>query len=261
MDLDLSGKRVLITGGSKGIGLATATAFAAEGAVVTLVSRTAHMLEQASAQVAAATGSTPHTIVADLSSDKGRQALHEQTQTPDILVNNAGAIKAGGLSDLSMQDWRDGWELKVFGYIHLCQLFIPDMTARGSGTIINIIGMGGRAVRPAYICGAAGNAALIGFTNALGAQAQRSGVRVLGINPSPTLTDRMETQFRGRAKAEFGDEARWQELINPAAFPFGRPKNAQEVATLATMIASPKVEYLNGTVIDMDGGGQWTGKS
>jgi 3-oxoacyl-[acyl-carrier protein] reductase len=93
-----------------------------------------------------------------------------------VLVNNAGAIKAGRLADLSMDDWREGWELKVFGYIHLCKLYAASMTARGAGTIINIIGMGGRAVRPNYICGAAGNAALIGFTNALGAETPKSNV-------------------------------------------------------------------------------------
>jgi NAD(P)-dependent dehydrogenase (short-subunit alcohol dehydrogenase family) len=117
--------------------------------------------------------------------------------------------------------------------------------------------MGGRSVRPGYIIGAAGNAALIGFTNALGAEAQKSGVRVFGINPSPTLTDRMESLFRTRAAKELGDAERWQDLIRPDAFPFGRPKAPEEVGTLAAMLASPKVEYLNGTVIDMDGGAQW----
>lgn len=260
MDMTLSGKTVLVTGASKGIGLATATAFAAEGALVTLVARDAMRLEQAQAELKSATGHAAQAVVADLASDGGRERLHNNVPCPDVLINNAGAIKAGGLGDLSMEDWREGWELKVFGYIHLCQLFFPDMVERKSGVILNIIGMGGRAVRPAYICGAAGNAALIGFTQALGAEAQMTGVRVLGLNPSPTLTDRMTTFFKGKAKAEFGDETRWRELIDPAKFPFGRPKSPQEVADMCVMMASPRVEYLNGTVIDMDGGGQWTGR-
>ncbi|WP_424971580.1 SDR family oxidoreductase [Dinoroseobacter sp. S76] len=261
MDMKLNGKTALVTGGSKGIGLAIGTALAAEGAAVTLVARDKTALVQAQNTIAEATGSRPKILSADLGSDAGRAALHAQIDTPDILVNNAGAIKAGGLRDLSMEDWRTGWELKVFGYIHLCQLLYPPMAARGSGVILNIIGMGGRAVRPAYICGAAGNAALIGFTQALGAEAQRTGVRVLGINPSPTLTDRMTQFFKGKAKAEFGDESRWEELIAPGAFPFGRPNSPREVADLAVMMASPRVEYLNGTVVDMDGGGQWSGTS
>ncbi|MFK7836865.1 MAG: short-chain dehydrogenase/reductase [Sulfitobacter sp.] len=259
MDLELSGRQVVVTGASKGIGLAIVREFAAEGAEVTLVARSADALARAAAEMVADGLSEPAVLAADLSTDKGRAALAEHCKGVDILVNNAGAIKAGRLSDLEMSDWREGWELKVFGYIHLCKLFAPLMTARGSGTIINIIGMGGRAVRPNYICGAAGNAALIGFTNALGAETPANNVRVFGINPSPTLTDRMATMFRTRAAEELGDAERWQELINPDAFPFGRPKSPQEVAALAVMLASPKVQYLSGTVVDMDGGGQWQG--
>jgi NAD(P)-dependent dehydrogenase (short-subunit alcohol dehydrogenase family) len=257
MDLRLSGKTVLVTGGSKGIGLATARAFAAEGAAVTLVARDPDTLKAAAESIRSDHGVQPTTLAADLGGDEGREALVAACPVPDILINNAGAIRGGALEDVSMADWREGWELKVFGFIHLCKLWLPAMKARGSGTIINIIGMGGRAVRPGYIIGAAGNAALIGFTNALGAEAQRSGVRVLGINPAPTLTDRMETLFRTRAAKELGDAERWKELIRPENFPFGRPKSAEEVGALATMLASPAVEYLNGTVIDMDGGAQW----
>ena len=255
MDLDLAGARVLVTGSSKGIGLAIARAFATEGAWVTLVARSAKELEAARASI----GPGCHTHVADLSDDAAREALFRTQPAVDILVNNAGAIKGGRLVDLSMAEWRTGWELKVFGYIHLCKLYAAAMTARGSGTIINIIGMGGRAVRPSYICGAAGNAALIGFTNALGAETPCAGVRVFGINPSATLTGRMETLFRTRARTELGDEARWEELVAAQPFPFGRPKQPEEVAALAVMLASPRVTYLSGTVVDIDGGGQWAG--
>lgn len=257
MDLGLSGQKVVVTGASKGIGLATARAFAGEGATVTLVARTAQALDHARDGMASDGLAPPHTIVADLASEQGREALFSQCSDTDVLVNNAGAIKGGRLADLDMADWREGWELKVFGYIHLCKLFAPAMTERGSGTIINIIGMGGRNVSPNYICGAAGNAALIGFTNALGAETPKSNVRVFGINPSPTLTDRFITMLRTRAAAELDDAERWQELMNPDAFPFGRLKHPEEVAALSVMLASPKVHYLSGTVVDMDGGGQW----
>jgi NAD(P)-dependent dehydrogenase (short-subunit alcohol dehydrogenase family) len=158
-----------------------------------------------------------------------------------------------------MQRWYDGWALKVFGYIHLCQLYVAQMKARKSGTIVNIIGMGGRRVTPEYICGAGGNAALIGFTNALGAETPAYNVRVFGINPAATMTDRIVTVSKGRAKARFGDESRWQEVLGADKLPFGRIKSPDEVAALACMLCAPQVHYLSGTVIDMDGGQMWRG--
>ncbi|APE43925.1 short-chain dehydrogenase [Sulfitobacter alexandrii] len=259
MDLELKGRHVLVTGASKGIGLETARAFAAEGARVTLVSRSRDALSAAREALVADSGAVVDCHAADLSDDAARAALFDDLPDVDILVNNAGAIKSGPLSERTMDDWRVGFDLKVWGYIHLCMLYAPRMRARGAGTIINIIGMGGRAVRPSYIIGAAGNAALIGFTNALGAETPQDGVRVFGINPSATRTDRMTDRLRAAARDRFGDADRWEELLDPDRFPFGRPAHAREVAALAVLLASPKVHYLSGTVVDMDGGGQWAG--
>jgi 3-oxoacyl-[acyl-carrier protein] reductase len=259
MDLDLSGKRALITGGSKGIGRAIAEALLAEGASVTLVARDAAQLEATQAKLNADAEGRVDILPADLGTDNGRATLVDAVETPDILINNAGAIRAGRLGDLSLADWREDWELKVFGYIHLCQLLQPKMAERGSGTILNIIGMAGRANRAAYISGSSANAALIAFTQALGAEAQQQGLRVFGINPSPTLTDRMTDFMKRKAAAELGDAARWHEMVEPDRFPYGRPADPSEVAALACMLVSPRVSYLNGTVVDIDGGGQWTG--
>ncbi|NBB70572.1 MAG: SDR family NAD(P)-dependent oxidoreductase [Alphaproteobacteria bacterium] len=157
MTLGHAGRHVLVTGASRGIGLAIARAFAAEGARLTLVARDGARLEAAAGELRAEGGEAA-ALAADLSTDAGRAAVHAAAPAPDILVNNAGAIKAGRLSELSMEDWRTGWDLKVFGYIDMCRRYLPDMTDRGSGVILNITGMGGRAVRPSYICGAAGNA-------------------------------------------------------------------------------------------------------
>lgn len=259
MDLEVEGKSVLITGGSKGIGRAIAAALLSEGATVTLVARDLRQLEATQADLDAKAEGRVHILPADLSTDTGRAALITALDTPDILVNNAGAIRAGRLSDLTVEEWREDWDLKVFGYIHLCQLLQPGMVARGSGTILNIIGMAGRANRPAYISGSSANAALIAFTQALGAEVQAQGLRVFGINPSPTLTDRMTDFMQRKAVAELGDAARWREMIEPDRFPYGRPAEPDEVAVLACMLLSPRACYLNGTVVDIDGGGQWRG--
>src|SRR3954452_4448465 len=213
MDLGLEGKQVLITGGSKGIGLAVAHAFAAEGANIIITSRDKAMLENAAGEVRRKHNAKAVTHPADLSDAAQRLRLHQAFPDVDILVNNAGAIPGGGIADVSLERWQEAWSLKVFGYIHMCQLYVAKMKARKAGTIVNIVGMGGRAVRPDYICGAAGNAALIGFTNALGAETPSYNVRVFGINPAATMTDRVVTLSKARAKARFGDENRWQESL------------------------------------------------
>jgi len=259
MKLELTGKKALITGGSKGIGRAIAQALLEEGASVTLVARDTALLEETKALLQKDADGRVDVLAADLGTDAGRTALIDAVETPDILVNNAGAIRAGRLGYLSINDWRQDWELKVFGYIHLCQLLMPKMAARKSGTILNIIGMAGRANRAGYISGSSANAALIAFTQAIGAEAQQDGLRVFGINPALTLTDRMTGFLKQQAAEELGDADRWQEMVEPGRFPYGRPASPDEVAALACMLVSPRVGYLNGTVIDMDGGGQWTG--
>ncbi|CAH0216839.1 short-chain dehydrogenase/reductase [Roseomonas sp. CECT 9278] len=255
MDMQLQGKRVLVTGGSKGIGLACAEAFAAEGCDVVLASRDAAALATAADKVRAQRQVRVETFAADLSQDAERERLHATHGSIDILVNNAGAIPAGRLADISMARWKQAWDLKVFGYIHMCQLFLPTMEARRAGAIVNIIGMAGRAPRAGYIAGGAGNAALIAFTSAIGAAAQASGVKVVGINPAVTKTDRMLTQARTHAKNQLGDEERWAETLT--GLPFGRPIEASEIADLAVFLASPRGHYVNGTVVDVDGGGMF----
>ena len=253
MDMELRGKSVVITGGSKGIGLACAEAFAAEGCDLLLAARDAVVLDAAAAGLRARFQVNIRTHAADLSADAGRAALHTLAPDADILVNNAGAIPSGGIADISIERWRAAWDLKVFGYIHLCQLFLPAMLARKSGVIVNIIGMAGRAGKAGYLAGAAGNAALISFTHALGGATQAEGVRVFGINPAVTATGRMETQARFNAQQKLGDAERWRETLT--GLPLGRPIEPREIAELAVFGASPRGASINGTVLDVDGGG------
>ncbi|ARP95990.1 SDR family oxidoreductase [Bordetella genomosp. 13] len=259
MDLQLKDKRVLITGASKGIGLACALAFAREGARPVLVARNAQVLAEAAGQVAQQAGVQVDIMAFDLAEPHAAARLADRAGSIDILVNNAGAVPGGALDQVDDARWRAGWELKVYGYIALTREYYPAMCRAGTGVIANIIGMGGAAPRPDYICGAAANASLIGFTRALGADAPRHGVRVFGVNPSRTRTDRVTTMARQRAEARWGDADRWQETLTD--LPFDRLMEPAEVADLVVFGCSPRAGYLSSTVIDLDGGEQYRGRA
>jgi NAD(P)-dependent dehydrogenase (short-subunit alcohol dehydrogenase family) len=253
MDLKLNGKRVLVTGASKGIGLACAEVFAAEGAEIVMVARDAARLEAAAAGVRAKHQGPITTIAADLSKGPERERLWSEAGAIDILVNNAGAIPGGGLLDLSMDTWEEAWSLKVMGYIHLTKLALGAMKDRGSGIIVNVIGMAGRSPRYGYVCGATGNAALMAFTGAIGGKSQEWGVRVFGINPAATRTDRIMSLSKQQAKAAHGDESRWEEMLT--GLPLGRLIEPVEIANAAAFLASPACGYVSGAILDVDGGG------
>ena len=250
MELGLSGKTVLITGGSKGIGLACARVFLDEGAAVVLVSRSDVAL--AAAREGLGAQGRVQTMAADLSDSAERERVFAAYSDIDVLINNAGAIPGGGLLDLSMETWERAWSLKVTGYVHLTQLYLGAMKAKGDGIICNIIGAAGRSPRYDYVCGGMGNAALMAFTGAIGGKSPEWGVRVFGINPAATRTDRIITLSKTRAAAKFGDESRWEETL--AGLPFGRPIEPEEIARAAAFLASPACGYVSGTVLDVDGG-------
>lgn len=252
MNLQLDGKRVLITGGSRGIGIACASAFAREGAHPVLVSRNAESLAVAVAALRNVNGIPVRTIGMDLALPGAAERLAEEAGEIDILVNNAGAIPGGDLERVNEQRWREAWELKVFGYINLTREYLRRMKAKKAGVIANVIGMAGASPTMDYVCGGAANASLIAFTRAVGAASTRDGVRVFGVNPSATRTDRIAALTQQRAATVLGDASRWQELFQH--LPFGRLMEPSEVANMVVFGCSPMAGYLSGTVIDLDGG-------
>jgi 3-oxoacyl-[acyl-carrier protein] reductase len=252
MDLGHQGKRVLVTGSSKGIGYSVALSFAQQGAHVILNGRDAALLEKAAQQIAQQTSDEPEIVLADLSNPDGVSSLVKKAGHVDILVNNAGAIPSGDLASVDDATWRRAWDLKVFGYIDMIRHVLPPMQARRSGVIVNIIGMAGRAPRADYICGSMGNAALICFTQAMGGSTPEHGVRLYGVNPSPTRSDRIETIMRAQSQRLLGDPDQWFDLTQKLAF--GRLAEPEEVADLVVFTASKRCSYLSGTVIDIDGG-------
>jgi NAD(P)-dependent dehydrogenase (short-subunit alcohol dehydrogenase family) len=252
MDLNLRGRKALITGASKGIGFATARCLAQEGCDVILVSRTAADLEAAKKRILAESNVSVIVEPRDMSDGKNAVALAKKFSDIDILVNNAGAIPGGNLLDVDETRWRTAWDLKVFGYINLTREFFKLMQARKHGVIVNIIGAAGEKMNAGYIAGSTGNASLMAFTRALGAVSPKDGVRVVAINPGPVATDRHITLTRKAALDKFGDENRWQELTQN--LPFGRAAKPEEIAAMAAFLASDLSAFTTGTVITIDGG-------
>ncbi|MBW4090845.1 MAG: SDR family oxidoreductase [Proteobacteria bacterium] len=252
MDLKLAGKRALITGGSKGIGQASALVLAAEGCDVTLVARDPAALEAAAGAIRARHQVAVRTIAADLSNDAAIRRVAEEAGVPDILVNNAGAIPPGEITAVSDETWRRAWDLKVFGFISFCRTIYPRMAERKSGVIVNVVGAAGEQFPPNYIAGATGNAALMALTRALGRQAPRDGLRVVGINPGPVATERLVMLQRARAQEQFGDAERWAELFAP--MPFGRAASPEEIGNAVAFLASPASGYTSGSILTINGG-------
>lgn len=252
MKLDLEGKSVLITGASKGIGLAAVWAFAREGCALHLAARDGAAMEVARDAITADCG-VPVTVHAmDLSTDAAMVDLAGRVGVPDILINNAGDIPSGPLDVVDDVALRRGFDLKVFGYISLTRALYGKMCERGSGVIVNDIGNSGENWDANYIMGSTGNAALMSFTRALGGVSLDKGVRVVGVNPGPVATDRMVKLMKRRAIDMLGDEARWQELFS--MYPGGRPATPEEVADLMVFLASPRAGYITGTIVTIDGG-------
>lgn len=255
MDLELNGKTVLVTGGSRGIGYASAAVLAREGANVILVGRDPEAVNGAAQRLTKEQGGSIEPLCADLADARGLARLSERIAQVDVLVNNAGAIPGGGLADVDDARWRAAWDLKVFGYINLTRDALTSMMRRGGGVIINVIGIAGAAPRYDYLCGSMANVALMSLTRAAGAYSTTRGVRVVGVNPGPTRTERLVSLYKARALQRFGDEERWTEMLSH--LPFGRAAEPTEIADLITFLASSRAAYLSGVVIDADGGAMY----
>lgn len=257
MDLQLQGQHVLITGGSKGIGLACARGFLQEGAHVSLVSRQAHHLDNAQRALLAEfpTGKV-FTHAADLSqAELALEALNaaEKALGPvTVLINSAGAAKRTPAEELTPQAWVDAMQAKYFTYIHMMDPVIKRMAQRHAGAIVNIVGNGGKVASPIHLPGGSANAALmlasVGLANAYGPK----GVRVNAINPGLTLTDRLQEGFAADARMR---GVSTEEVLSQsvAKLPLGRIATPEEIANAAVFLASNKASYITGICMSMDG--------
>ena len=251
MDLDLKGTIVLITGGSKGIGLACARAFAAEGAKLAICSRSQENVSRALAEFPGAFG-----IAADLTDDKSATRMVDRVEQEfgaiDVLVNSAGAARRTPPDELTPDVWRAAMDAKYFSYINVIDPVVKRMAARANGVIVNIIGAGGKLASPTHLAGGAANAALMLATAGLGAAYAPRGVRIVGVNPGLTETERFTDGLTSSAKlAGISPEEARQRSV--AAIPMGRIARPEEIAAAVVFLASGKASYITGVTIAMDG--------
>ena len=252
MDLRLSGKVALITGASRGIGRAIAETLAGEGMKLALVARSGDRLDELAGSlpvetlVRVADLRDAHAPAAAVAAAVGRFGQL------DVLVNNAGAAERGDFLTLTDAAWQDGFALKFYSAMRSARAAWPHLVASG-GSVINVVGVGGRAGSAEFTIGGAVNAALLNLTKALADRGVRDAVRVNAVNPGATATERLQARLSRFASDEGvdADEAarRMSRALGTARF--GQPA---EIARAVAFLASPQAAYCQGAILDVDGG-------
>ncbi len=252
MNLQLANKVAIVTGASRGIGRAIAQELANERMRLVLVARSGDLLKE----VAASIGGESLAHVADLRQPGAAAeviaAAIQRFGGIDVLVNNAGATKRGDFLELTDADWTDGFALKFFGTMRLCRRAWPHLVA-SRGSIINIIGVGGRTASADFTIGGSVNSALLNLTKALAHRGLTDGVRVNAINPGTIATDRLERRIQALAAEQGLDhETATKTMLHELGVArFGTPA---EIAHAVAFLASPAANYCQGTIMDVDGG-------
>ncbi len=255
MNISLSGRTALITGGSLGIGRAIATRFAAAGAKVAIAARRRDVLEATAAEIAADTGGTVVPVAADVSTALGCEAACDSAQVQlgsvDILVNNAGSSKRGPFESHDDAVWQADLDLKLFAAIRLCRRLMPEMRERRWGRVINILNTGAKAPPAQGAPTAVTRAAGMALTKALASEYAPHNVLVNAL-----LVGRIESdQWVRRHAAETGERTLDDYYAEMGeSIPLGRVGTAEEFAAVATLLASDEGGYVTGTAINVDGG-------
>jgi 3-oxoacyl-[acyl-carrier protein] reductase len=247
MDLQLRGKNILITGGSKGIGKAIAQVLVSEGANVTIAARSREFLQKAKAELDGKISILQVDITKADEREKLLKSFLEKNVTIDVLINNAGGSNGGTAADTNMDLFHEAMELNYFSAVHLSKLAAEQMRITGNGVIINISSIFGRESGGKVTYNNA-KAALISFTKSFGDEMIPYGIRVNSIAPGSILHEsgnwkkRLETDPEG-IKAFIHNE-----------IPAGRFGTPEEIANVAAFLASDKAGWIVGASINVDGG-------
>jgi NAD(P)-dependent dehydrogenase (short-subunit alcohol dehydrogenase family) len=252
MHLHLENKVAIVTGASRGIGRAIAQTLAQEGMRLVIAARSRAQLEE----LASPLGDACLVQAVDLTNPGAAASIVAETMARfgriDVLVNNAGATKRGDFIALSEADWADGFGLKFYGAMRLSRVAWPHLQA-SAGSIVNIVGIGGRTGQAEFAIGGAVNAALLNLTKVLADRGVKDGVRVNAINPGGIATDRLQTRIRTFAAEHHVALAQAEQEMARAlgVARFGQP---EEIARLVAFLASPQAAFCQGAIIDADGG-------
>jgi 3-oxoacyl-[acyl-carrier protein] reductase len=254
MEIRLDGRAALITGGSKGLGLAMATEFAASGADVVIVARRPEVLEVARAGLAEVAKGRVHAVAADVATAEGvEQAFASAISTfgkIDILVNNAGVSQTGAFETITDEVWQADLELKLFAAIRMTRLAFPPMKERRWGRVINVLNIGAKAPRAGGAPTVVSRAAGLALTKVLAGEGAPHNVLVNAL-----LVGLIESDQWARRHRDQGGDLTFGQFLGKlgANVPLGRVGTAQEFANIACFLASDAAGYISGTGINVDG--------
>lgn len=252
MDFLLDGKVALVTGASRGIGRAIARVLSEEGVRLVLAARSSDDLHDLSSSLPAPSVAWPTDLRDPEAPGLAVAEAVARYGSLDLLINNAGATKRGDFLTLTESDWTDGYALKFFGAVRASCAAWPHLRTAG-GSIVNVVGIGGRTAKAEFTIGGSVNAALLNLTKALADRGVRDGVRVNAVNPSSISTERLQARIEAlAAEREISLEAAREEMASALGVPrFGEPV---EVARAVAWLASPLSSYCQGAILDVDGG-------
>jgi NAD(P)-dependent dehydrogenase (short-subunit alcohol dehydrogenase family) len=250
-NLGLTGKRALITGGSDGLGRATAHRLASEGARVVICGRRGDYLAQVATELSNETGGDVHAVQADVSVAADCARLMDETVAAlaglDILVNNAGASAAASLMDVDDDAWQADFDLKVMAAVRLCRAALPHLRASGGGSIVNAAIGGGKAPNAKQLPTSLTRAAGLNLTKSLSAEFAPDNIRVNAICIGLLKSAQWDRRAVGRSVDELYTEM-------SGRIPLGRVGEAEDYADLAAFLCSERATYITGTAINLDGG-------